>query len=100
LRRSIRVPAELFFPWGTLGGVIENIGEGGAFFVTDTLEGPVTEGDELELRFVPPEEEIERVYDARVLRVDRYFHEGEVFRSFAIRFERPAAPPTPGKGGD
>ena len=44
-RRTLELPARLHLDWGQLEGTIENIGEGGAFFVTDTLEGAVAEGD-------------------------------------------------------
>ncbi len=84
-RSSMRAPASLIFEWGELEGNIENIGEGGLYFVTDTWEGPVAVGDSMTAVFtVPDQGEQRRV--AEVLRVERYFHAGELFRSFAIRF--------------
>ena len=94
-RRPTELSAELAFDWGTLEGVIENVGEGGAFFVTDTLEGTVVVGDRLELEFHDREFGGETRFPGAVLRVDRYFHEGELYRSLAIRFERPLPPRSP-----
>jgi hypothetical protein len=90
-RKTIRLPARLDLEGDPLEGRIENIGEGGAFFVTDTLEGSVEEGDILHLEF-----ELEGAAHRPagiVLRVERYFHEGELFRAFAIKFEEPFTPP-------
>ena len=50
-RRPTRLPAVLAFPWGELDGTIENIAEGGAFFVTGTLEGAAEVGDRLTVAF-------------------------------------------------
>ena len=72
---------------GPLDGRLENIGEGGAFFVTDTLEGSVEVGDRLVVEF-ELEEEPKKLPGA-VLRVERYFHDGELFRAFAVKFEQP-----------
>ena len=94
-RSSVRIPGRLIFDWGELEGNVENLGEGGIYFVTDTWEGPVAVGDAMTAVYtfpVQPEEPREPEEQRRlavVLRVERYFHEGELFRSFAIRFDGP-----------
>ena len=88
-RHSIRTAARLIFDWGELEGNVENIGEGGLYFVTDTWEGPVAVNDALTAVFTLPDASEEQRKTAEVLRVERYFHEGELFRSFAIRFSEP-----------
>ncbi|MHC4861396.1 MAG: PilZ domain-containing protein, partial [Planctomycetota bacterium] len=75
-RLTLRLPSTLHLEGETLDGRIENIGEGGAFFVTDTLEGSVEEGDRLDVAF-EFDSESHRVPGV-VLRVERYFHEGEL----------------------
>lgn len=87
-REHTRLPACLSFDWGDLEGFVENIGEGGAFFVTDTLEGTVDVGDPLALNIYDGAPDIR----GSILRVDRYLFDGELLRSFAIRFERPYSP--------
>jgi len=89
-RKTIQLPARLDLDGDRLEGRIENIGEGGAFFVTDTLEGSVEEGDILHLEFALGG--ADRRQAGIVLRVERYFHEGELFRAFAIKFEEPYLP--------
>lgn len=85
-RALIRTPGRLVFEWGELEGTVENLGEGGLYFVTDTWEGPVAVGDAVTTVFRWPEDAGEQRRTAEVLRVERYFHEGELFRSFAVRF--------------
>ena len=85
-RTSVRTPASLIFEWGELEGNVENIGEGGLYFVTDTWEGPVAVGDSMTAVFSLPDQPEEQRRLAEVLRVERYFHDGELFRSFAVRF--------------
>jgi len=94
-RRTTRIAARLIFPWGTLDGSVENIGEGGIFFVTDTWEGRVDVGDKMTVEFPTPEEVEVTGFGGQVLRTERYFHEGEIFRAFAIRFEAPYTPADP-----
>ena len=89
-RSTVRTPGRLIFEWGELEGDIENVGEGGLYFVTDTWEGPVAVGDSLTAVFLTPDSAEAHRRTAEVLRVERYFHEGELFRSFAIRFAEPA----------
>ena len=86
-RSSVRIPGRLIFDWGELEGNVENIGQGGMYFVTDTWEGPVAVGDAMTAIFAHPEESAEQRRLAEVLRVERYFHDGELYRSFAIRFQ-------------
>jgi hypothetical protein len=93
LRHSVRYPARLAASGGRISGHIDNIGEGGAFFVTDSLEEAVAVGDRLVLEYLPGEGDAERSEEAVVLRIDRYFHEGNLFRSLALRFEKPAGGP-------
>jgi len=88
-RMEARIPAWAELAWGALEGNIENIAEGGAFFVTDTLEGAVDVGERVEMRFRDPDSAEEVRLAGSVLRLERYFHEGEVFRAFAVRFDEP-----------
>ena len=88
-RKTTRIEARVVLDRVELDGRIENIGEGGVFFVTDTLEGVVTEGDRAEIRFTPEGSDRETRVRGEVLRVERDFHEGEILRTLAIRFERP-----------
>jgi hypothetical protein len=85
VRHTARLPAVLAFEWGELQGTIENIGEGGVFFVTGVLEGAAQAGDRATLRFSAVDRE-PRTIRSEVLRVERYFHEGDLFRAFALRF--------------
>jgi hypothetical protein len=94
VRRTSRLPATLSLAWGEIPGTIENIGAGGVFFVTDVLEGSVQIGDLGTLRFSSPDG-VERGHPADVLRVERYFHEGDLFRAFALRFQDRAGPAGP-----
>ena len=94
-RRTTQVAARLVFSWGVLDGSVENIGEGGIFFVTDTWEGRVEVGDRLTVEFPTPEEVEVNGFGGQVLRTERYFHRGEIFRAFAIRFESPYLPQNP-----
>jgi hypothetical protein len=87
-RRSTRLPASLSFSWGELAGTIENIGAGGVFFVTGTLEGAIDVGDRAALRFTAPDG-AHRCMASDVLRVERYFFEGDLFRALALRFREP-----------
>ena len=85
-RHVLRIKATVTLDTGPLEGRLENIGVGGAFFVTDTLEGSVEVGDRLVVVFELSAEP--QSVPGDVLRVERYFHEGELFRAFAIRFEK------------
>lgn len=91
-RRTARITARVDFGWGTLEGTIENIGEGGVLFVTDTLEGSVEVGDHAEVRFHPLPDAEESNVPGEVLRVERDFLAGEILRTLAIRFDHPFAP--------
>ncbi len=88
VRRTVRLPARLEFPWGHLQGRIENIAEGGGFFVTGTLEGVVALGDSVFV-CLGDSPGAERRVPAEVLRMERYFHEGDLYRAFALRFREP-----------
>ncbi len=93
-RRESSLPARVEFSWGEIEGTIENIGEGGVFFVTETLEGRVEPEDRAHVRF-----EGERV-PGTVVRVERYFHDGRVYRALAVRFDTPLSRPDPTESGD
>jgi hypothetical protein len=88
VRRTVHLPARLEFPWGHLEGRLENIGEGGGFFVTGTLEGVVGLGESVHVCFGEAEG-TERRVPAEVLRMERYFHEGDLYRAFALKFREP-----------
>jgi len=88
-RRVARLAARVVFSAGHLDGTIENIAEGGAFFVTDTWEVAVEEGDGVSVEFREAEDAEPARVAGRVLRVERYFHEGDLYRAFAIKFEEP-----------
>jgi hypothetical protein len=92
-RRDAKIPASLEFEWGSLEGTIENIAEGGIFFVTETLEGAVIEGDRLNVRF-SDDRGSTRSLGGAILRVERYFHDGDLYRAFAVRFDEPYREPS------
>ena len=52
-REATRISARVVIDEHPLEGSVENIGEGGAFFVTDTLEGGVEVGDRVTLELSP-----------------------------------------------
>jgi PilZ domain len=83
-RTALRAKARLVYTQGEIEGTIENIGEGGLFFVTDTLEGALAVGDEITAIYDESGEEKQR--SGEILRIERYFHDGELFRAFAVRF--------------
>jgi hypothetical protein len=85
IRRSERADARIRLSWGTLEGTVENIGEGGAFFATDTMEGIVEVGTPVELEVSRSDGDFTAT--GTVLRFERYLHEGLVYRAFAIRFD-------------
>ena len=70
-------------------GSIENIGRGGAFVSTDTLEEAVSVGVSVVVVFLAPESGSEQRLRGTVLRMQRYFHEGGLYRALAIKFDEP-----------
>jgi hypothetical protein len=81
------VPAFITTEELTLEGTIENLGVGGAFFATDSLEGSVEAGDPVTMGYRDPDtgEDVERA--GTVLRIERYFHEGGLYRALAVKFD-------------
>jgi hypothetical protein len=94
-RQVSRIPARVVFDWGALEGTIDNIGEGGALFATDTLEGIVQEEARATVCFEGDVPGAERRLPGTVLRLERSFVGGEILRTLAIRFDEPYRPATP-----
>ena len=91
-RRASSIDARVEFAWGNLEGKIENIGEGGVLFVTDTLEGTVEDGNRGTVVFTEESSGSERRLPGEVLRQDRSFVAGEILRTLAVRFDAPYRP--------
>ncbi len=72
----------------TIEGRIENVGRGGAFFVTDDLEANVLAADPVEL-LLPDANGKESTVSGVVLRLETFFSGTDVLRSFAIQFDEP-----------
>ncbi len=70
-----------------VAGRLENIGRGGAFFVTDNLETSIVAADPVDLLIVLGDDE--STVRGTVLRAETFFSGTEVLRSLAIRFETP-----------
>ena len=92
-RIRTRIQARLGFSQFSIEGTIENIGQGGAFFATDTLEGSIHGGESVEVSFVEAETGDDVKLRGTVLRVERYFHEGGLYRAFAVKFDELYTPP-------
>jgi hypothetical protein len=88
-RIQTRIPARVELPGGSLPGTIENIGRGGAFVATDTLEEAIEVGASVVIVFVAPESGDERKVSGSVLRVEKYFHDGGLYRALAVKFDEP-----------
>lgn len=88
-RMKASIPARLTSGGDSLEGVIENIGVGGVFFATETLEVVIDEGASVVLHFELPGEggATPHQVDANVLRTERYFDGTRVVRAFAIKFD-------------
>ena len=84
-RRTETARARIRLSWGLLEGTVENVGEGGAFFATDNLEGTVSVGEQVELEIRRSDGYLAAA--GTVLRLERYMHEGTVYRAFAIKFD-------------
>ncbi|MEN8150523.1 MAG: PilZ domain-containing protein [Planctomycetota bacterium] len=81
------IPAVVEIAGRTVEGIVENLGKGGAFFATESLEEAIEAGGAVRLRYRDPETDADRVRAGSVLRIERYFHEGGLYRALAIRFE-------------
>ena len=86
-RTRTDISAVVEFAGRAVEGIVENLGKGGAFFATDSLEEAVESGGAVTLRYRDPETGAERVHTGSVLRIERYFHEGGLYRALAIRFD-------------
>jgi hypothetical protein len=88
-RRSARLPARLSHEAESVDGVVENIGEGGAFFATENLELNAEEGSPVTLSFRCLREGAEQFVErpGSVLRTERYFDGEKVVRAYAVRFD-------------
>jgi hypothetical protein len=88
-RRPSELPASLSSDGDRLEGVVENIGEGGVFFATETLEVVLEHGTRVGVAFTcnrnGRSEQIE--LPGTVLRTERYFDGTKVVRAFAIKFD-------------
>jgi hypothetical protein len=90
-RTKTRLEARLAREGATVAGVVENLGEGGAFFATDDLETPIPDGAEVVVTFAVPRggAPAELRLEGTVLRSERYFDGRAVVRALAIRFASP-----------
>jgi len=75
-------------------GTIENLSAGGAFFVCDFPDAPVSEGEHvsLEIPYRLEESGVEAGIlrcGGQVLRIEEYGSGAGVMRAFAIKFEEP-----------
>ena len=88
-RRASDLRATLSHEGRSMDGVIENIGEGGVFFATETLEMLLDHGSHVEVRFPCRRDGEESVCElgGTVLRAERYFDGTKVVRAFAIKFD-------------
>jgi hypothetical protein len=88
-RRSARIPARLAHEGDGVDGIVENIGEGGVFFATETLELSVDDGAPVVLSFQCRRNGAEAPTELAgvVLRTERYFDGETVVRAFAIKFD-------------
>lgn len=68
-------------------GRLENLGRGGAFFVTDNLETSILAADPVELIVVHAS--VETRIRGTVLRLETFFSGTDVLRTLAIRFDEP-----------
>lgn len=85
-RQVVRFPVRVRLDEGAeLTGRVENLGALGAFVLTDDLEQPIEVGDHVTLSIQVPDR---NPFDVagQVLRVDQEFAEGQIRRSFAVRF--------------
>ncbi|MHC4960040.1 MAG: PilZ domain-containing protein [Planctomycetota bacterium] len=84
-----RFPVEIKTSDGRMiKGRAENLGQLGVLLTTPDLEAPIAMGDSVGLTLWLPERE---PFEARgqVLRVDQEFAEGDLRRTFAIKFDEP-----------
>lgn len=90
-RTKTRLEARLTRDAATVPGVVENVGQGGAFFQTDDLETPLPDGAEIVVAFTARRagSPVELRLRGTVLRGERYFDGQGVVRAFAIRFAEP-----------
>jgi hypothetical protein len=85
----MHVPARLVSRSGTdLAGRVQNLGEGGAFFVTGDLEAAFGEADEVTL-LLHREGRAPVPASGVVLRIDLDYEADDVVRAMAIRFHAP-----------
>jgi len=87
-RISTRLHARVVREGDSIEGVVENVGRGGVLFSTDTLEGHVADGDEVEVEFEGRRAGSPVAFRVRgtVLRAERLFDGTSVVRSFAVQF--------------
>lgn len=88
-RRPSELPGTLTSDGDRLEGVIENIGEGGVFFATETLEVVLEHGTRVQVAFSCVRSGKSERHDrpGTVLRTERYFDGAKVVRAFAIKFD-------------
>lgn len=89
-RVATKLPARLVRGSEGIDGLVENLGQGGVFFATETLEVPLEDGAHVRVEFevLRGGAPVRFLEDGTVLRADRYFDGQSVVRSFAIRFDR------------
>lgn len=87
-RKSARIAAHLAHRDGSVDGVIENIGAGGAFFASEDLELKVDDGGAVTLSFRCKKDgtDVDVECAGTVLRADLNFDGASVVRAFAIQF--------------
>ncbi|MCE9636616.1 MAG: PilZ domain-containing protein [Planctomycetes bacterium] len=90
-RIRTRLPARLVRGAESVEGVVENVGQGGVFFATETLEVALDDGTDVEVEFEAwrGEQRVQLRLPSTILRAERYFDGTVVVRAFAIRFQEP-----------
>lgn len=88
-RRASDLPATLTTEGRSMEGVVENIGEGGVFFATETLEFLLDHGTQVVVDFACQrgDKEERHTLPGTILRTERYFDGTKVVRAFAVKFD-------------
>ena len=87
-RRTLRRATTVRNPSGAeLEAIVENVGALGALISTEDLETALAVGDRVWLRLGDDEEE--REVEGEILRLDQEFVEGDIRRTFAVKFDSP-----------
>jgi len=88
-RRASDIQATLSHEDRSMEGVVENIGEGGVFFATETLEFLLDHGAQVSVKFNCLRAGVTEAHKlpGTILRTERYFDGTKVVRAFAVKFD-------------